>query len=121
MQGLPGPDGKNGGGSGSFHLKAFELSDFHLTSIQNNPGTGSKGGRGSLGGFPGMKGRNGKDIKKLCNYRNLSTASKGKSGKRGPRGKYGKNGKRGTVCLEKLFEMKENSWKGEREESKICY
>ena len=35
--------GKNGGSSGSFHLKAFELSEFHLTNIQNNPGPGSEG------------------------------------------------------------------------------
>ena len=51
LQGIPGSDGKKGGDSGSFYLTAFELSDFHLTSIQNNPGIGSKGSRGSLGGL----------------------------------------------------------------------
>ena len=86
LQGIPGSDGKNGGDSGSFYLTAFELSDFHLTSIQNNPGTGSKGSRGSLGGWPGVRGRNGRDSKKLCNHR-LPPTSKGKSGKRGPKGK----------------------------------
>ena len=39
LQGIPGSDGKKGGDSGSFYLTAFELSDFHLTSIQNNPGS----------------------------------------------------------------------------------
>ena len=122
LQGIPGSDGKKGGDSGSFYLTAFELSDFHLTSIQNNPGIGSKGSRGSLGGWPGERGRNGRDIKKICNHR-LSPTSKGKKGKRGPSGRNGKNGKKGTVCLEKLIEDTDNSWErgNQQEENTICY
>ena len=122
LQGIPGSDGKNGGGSGAFYLTAFELSDFHLTSIQNNPGTGSKGSRGSLGGWSGVRGRNGRDSKKLCNHK-LSPTSKGKSGKRGPKGKNGRNGKRGTVCLEKLIEDTDSSWErgNQQKENTICY
>ena len=116
-QGLPGHNGKRGGDSVSFHLKAFELSEFHLTSIQNSPGTGSKGSKGSLGG---KKGRNGKDRKKLCNV-DLPYPERGRKGKKGPRGKDGENGKKGTVCLEKLFNGKRNSFGSEREESVICY
>ena len=33
-QGFPGHNGKKGGDSGSFHLKAFELSEFQLTSVK---------------------------------------------------------------------------------------
>ena len=123
LQGISGSAGKNGGGSGSFYLTAFEISDFHLTSIQNNPGVGSKGSRGSLGGFPGVRGRNGRDRKKLCNYRKLSPTSKGKSGKRGPSGRNGESGKKGTVCLEKFIEDTDSSWErgSQQKENTICY
>ena len=63
-RGLPGFKGKRGGDSGSFHLKAFELSEFHLTSIQKSPGYGSKGSKGSYGGLAGYRGINGRDRKK---------------------------------------------------------
>ena len=122
LQGIPGSAGKNGGNSGSFYLTAFELSDFHLTSIQNNPGIGSKGSRGSVGGFPGVRGRNGRDRKKLCNYK-LPPTSKGKKGKRGPSGRNGENGRKGTVCMEKLIEDTKSSWErgNHQKENTICY
>ena len=103
QRGLPGFDGKDGGNAGSFHLRAFQLSDFRLTDVQNKPGVGSKGGKGSFGGYGGPRGRNGRDYKDLCSYY-LPKTKKGKNGKEGPRGKNGKKGEKGTVCLEKLLQ-----------------
>ena len=102
-RGLPGFDGKDGGNAGSFHLRAYLLSDFRLTDVQNKPGVGSKGGKGSFGGYGGPRGRNGRDYKDLCSYY-LPKTKKGKNGKEGPRGKNGKKGEKGTVCLEKLLQ-----------------
>ena len=117
-RGLPGLNGKRGGDSGSFHLKAFELSDFQLTSIKKNPGIGSKGSKGSYGGLAGRRGSNGSDSKMLCDNE-LPYPKRGKKGKKGPRGKDEKNGREGKVCLEKLFENQ--SFANQREENIICY
>ena len=119
-RGLPGFKGQRGGDSGSFHLKAYELSEFHLTSIQKSPGSGSKGSRGSYGGLAGKKGRNGKDRKMLCNV-DLPYPARGERGKRGRRGKHGRNGREGKVCLEKLYEDSNNSWESRKKENTICY
>ena len=120
QQGLPGFDRKDGGNAGSFHLKAFQMSDFHLTSIQNNPGEGSKGGQGSSGGYGGQRGRNGRDNKKLCSY-SLPRTKTGEAGKKGPRGKNGKNGEKGTICLEKLSQSEVSYLGTGTQESLICY
>ena len=117
---VPGFEGKNGGDTGSFLLKAFEISDFHLVNIQKIPGVGSKGGKGSKGGYGGDRGRNGRDGKNLCDRR-LSRPKKGDEGRRGRSGRDGRDGKEGTVCLEKLIpketaEIKINS---ENQEVKI--
>ena len=119
-QGLPGLDGKRGGDSGSFLLKAFEFSDFHLTSIKKAPGIGSKGSKGSYGGLPGKRGRNGSDSKMLCDNE-LSYPQRGKKGKKGPKGKDGKNGREGKVCLERLLKEEGNFWNTQEKESVICY
>ena len=119
QKGLPGFDGKDGGNAGSFHLKAFQMSDFRLTDVQNTPGKGSKGGKGSSGGYGGQRGRNGRDYKDLCSYSSFSRTKTGKSGKRGPRGKNGKRGEKGTVCLEKLSQN-ESSFGTEINGSLIC-
>ena len=103
-RGLPGSDGKDGGNAGSFHLRAFQLSDFHLTDVQNKSRVGSKGGNGSPGGYGGQRGRNGRDYKDICSYSRLPRTKNGKPGKRGSRGKHGKRGEKGTVCLEKLLQ-----------------
>ena len=104
QRGLPGSDGKDGGNAGSFHLRAYLLSDFRLIDVQNTPGKGSKGGKGSFGGYGGPRGRNGRDYKDICSYSRLPRTKNGKPGKRGPRGKHGKRGEKGTVCLEKLLQ-----------------
>ena len=119
QRGLPGFDGKDGGNAGSFHLEAFQMSDFRLTDVQNTPGKGSKGGKGSSGGYGGQRGRNGRDYKDLCSYSSFSRTKTGKSGKRGPRGKNGKRGEKGTVCLEKLSQN-ESSFGTEISGSLIC-
>ena len=100
-QGYPGFDGKHGGNSSSFHLKAFHLSDFYLTDIEKIVGLGSQGGKGSSGGLGGKAGRNGRDDKALCRIK-LSRAKKGRRGERGSKGIEGKNGGEGTICLENL-------------------
>ena len=120
--GLPGFDGKNGGNSGLFHLKSFELSDFHLTDIKQTPGEGSKGSKGSPGGAGGRGGNNGKDEKELCDH-DLPRRKNGERGSRGSWGKDGKSGKKGTVCLEKLLKEKTTSLEEEDPKKKgvICY
>ena len=100
-QGYPGYIGKKGGDSGSFHLQAFSLSDFHLTEVKKTPGLGSRGGKGSPGGYGGERGKNGRDRKNLCSSR-LPRTYKGKKGERGRRGKDGTNGIEGAICLEHL-------------------
>ena len=100
-QGHPGYTGKKGGDSGSFHLQAFNLSDFYLTDVQKTVGLGSRGGKGSKGGYGGSRGHNGEDRKGLCSP-NLPEPKSGKQGRRGRRGKKGKDGKEGAVCLENL-------------------
>ena len=102
-KGLRGFKGKNGGSSGSFQLTAYNLSDFHLTEVQNEPGKGSKGGKGSLGGKGGRAGKNGRDKRNICKHK-LSRPRDGKRGKRGERGEWGQNGRKGSVCLEQLIE-----------------
>ena len=101
LQGFPGWNGKSGGNSGSFHLKAINLSDFYLTDIKKTPGLGSPGGKGSSGGYGGKRGKNGRDTENLCS----SHLPRPKKGRKGNRGKYGKNGEKGReeeVCLESL-------------------
>ena len=100
-QGFSGEEGKNGGDTGSFHLKAFDLSEFNLTEIKKTAGLGSEGGKGSFGGFGGKAGRNGKDERGLCSS-NLSRPKRGSKGQRGLAGKAGKNGVERSVCLEVL-------------------
>ena len=102
-QGFPGFNGRHGGDSGSFHLKAYDLSDFHLIDVKKTPGLGSEGGKGTLGGVGGKKGRNGRDPKKLCEYKPPSLR-KGKKGARGQKGRDGQNGGERMVCLENLTE-----------------
>ncbi len=124
-QGYPGYDGKKGGDSGSFHLQAFNLSDFHLTKIKKTPGLGSKGGRGSNGGYRGERGQHGRDKKDLCSS-HLPRSKKGKKGKIGKDGIAGKNGKEGTVCLENIkipesLETNNNQHEENKKESAICY
>ena len=97
---------KTEGDSGSFHLKAFEFSDFHLINIKKIPGLGSPGGKGSLGGYGGKKGKNGNDRRRLCDKK-LSRTENGDKGRRGRRGNNGIDGKKGEVCLEKLISTKE--------------
>ena len=104
LTGLAGFDGKKGGRSGSFHLRAFRVSDFRLTDIYNVPGAGSEGGAGGRGGLGGKAGRNGKDKKDLCAFRPpLPRPKKGPKGKRGPQGKKGADGEKGTVCVERII------------------
>ena len=105
-QGLQGFNGKYGGNSGSFHLKAYDLSDFRLIDVKKTPGLGSEGGMGSVGGKGGKKGKNGRDSKKLCKKK-LPRPKKGKRGKRGRKGQDGQNGMEGKVCLESLIEGQE--------------
>ena len=119
LEGVPGFDGKNGGDSGSFHLKAFEFSDFHLVNIKKNPGVGSKGGKGSSGGYGGKRGRNGIDSKGLCNYKKISQPSSGDKGRRGSHGEDGRDGNEGKVCIEKLIPSEEQE-KAQREVKIVC-
>lgn len=100
-QGYPGYDGKRGGDSGSFHLQAFNLSDFYLTTIKKTVGLGSRGGKGSFGGYGGARGKNGRDPENLCSS-NLPRPKRGKRGRTGLRGKDGENGREGAVCLENI-------------------
>ena len=100
-QGYPGYIGKRGGDSGSFYLKAFNLSDFHLTDVKKTIGLGSRGGKGSAGGYGGARGKNGRDVEKLCST-NYPRPKRGRKGNRGRRGKDGANGIEGKVCLEHL-------------------
>ena len=106
-QGFPGFNGRHGGNSGSFHLKAYDLSDFRLIDVEKTPGLGSEGGKGSVGGKGGKKGKNGKDTKKLCKKK-LPRPKKGSRGKRGVKGYDGQDGVRGNVCLESLIEGQES-------------
>ena len=101
LQGFPGWNGKSGGNSGSFHLKAINLSDFHLTDVKKTPGLGSRGGRGSFGGYGGKRGKNGRDTENLCSS-HLPRPKSGRKGRRGKFGKIGENGREGEVCLESL-------------------
>ena len=119
LEGVPGFDGKNGGDSGSFHLKAFEFSDFHLVNIKKNPGAASKGGKGSSGGYGGKRGRNGIDSKGLCNYKKISQPSSGDKGRRGSHGEDGRDGNEGKVCIEKLIPSEEQE-KAQREVKIVC-
>ena len=96
--GLEGFNGKNGGHSGSFRLRAFYLSDFHLTNIQNVPGIGSEGGEGTPGDFGGKGGQNGKDRKNLCAY-SLPHVKRGRRGETGPKGRNGINGEKVKSAL----------------------
>ncbi|MCZ0933343.1 MAG: hypothetical protein OXJ52_09365, partial [Oligoflexia bacterium] len=98
-RGLRGEDGRHGGDTGFFHLRAFDVLDFHLEEVKKSKGLGSKGGKGSSGGFGGRAGRNGKDYKNLCGEK-LSRLKRGNKGKRGSSGKAGKNGVEKLVCLE---------------------
>ena len=100
-RGLSGEEGRAGGDTGSFQLKAYNLLDFHLEEIKKSVGVGSKGGSGSYGGFGGKAGKNGRDDKSLCGER-LSRPKKGNKGKDGLVGKTGKNGVERLVCLEVL-------------------
>ena len=121
--GLAGFDGKSGGHSGSFRLRAFDLSDFHLTNIQNAPGIGAEGGAGTPGGFGGKGGQNGKDRKNLCAY-NPPHVKRGGRGKTGSKGRNGTNGKKGKVCLEQLipnYEMEDPESDTQREGKMVCY
>ena len=121
--GLKGFDGKRGGHSGSFHLRAFDLSGFQLTNVQNTPGTGSEGGEGTPGGLGGKGGHNGRDEKSLCTY-NLLLPKNGQKGKPGPKGKAGLNGEKGTVCLERLipnYEATNPESPSQREGEITCY
>ena len=121
--GLAGPDGKNGGHSGSFHLKAFNLSGFNLMSIVNNPGTGSEGGNGTPGGLGGKGGESGKDRKNICKFHMLR-AKNGARGKSGSKGKRGKDGKKGKICLERLipnYEMENPESNARGEGEIVCY
>ena len=120
-QGFPGWNGKSGGDTGSFYLKAINLSDFHLTDITKTPGLGSKGGKGSPGGNRGDRGKNGKDKKGLCDVK-LSKPEKAQHGKRGMKGKDGKNGIEGKVCLEVISEQSEEILEeSEQGDNIICY
>lgn len=119
LEGVPGFDGKNGGDSGSFHLKAFEFLDFHLVNIKKNPGVGSKGGKGSSGGYGGKRGRNGIDRKGLCNYKKISQPSSGDKGRRGSHGEDGRDGNEGKVCIEKLIPSEEQE-KAQRKVKIVC-
>ena len=121
LSGLPGWNGRKGGDSGSFHLKALDISGFHLTDIQNNPGLGSKGGKGSKGGSGGRRGWNGADEKDLCDD-DLPRPRKGRRGAEGPRGKDGKSGEKGTVCLERIIQDEESPASSNKEQGgTICY
>ena len=100
-KGFAGENGRDGGGAGSFHLKAYSLLDFHLEEIKKVSGIGSEGGKGSSGGFGGKAGRNGRDDKRLCGEK-LLRPKRGKKGKRGEKGKAGKNGIEKLACLEVL-------------------
>lgn len=106
--GFPGDEGKDGGDSGSFHLQAFDISDFHLTSVEKTPGLGSKGGKGSAGGYGGKRGRNGKDENEICDYK-PSRPKRGRKGNRGKSGRDGENGKEGEVCLEQLYKIEKQT------------
>ena len=110
---------RTAGNSGLFHLKAFELSEFHLTNIQNNPGPGSEGSKGSRGGSGGKRGKNGRDKKNLCDVK-LSRPDEGERGKRGPKGRNGRNGKKGKVCLERLLEDGEQEKIIQTEVETVC-
>ena len=103
-QGFPGWNGRSGGNSGSFYLKAINLSDFHLTDIEKIPGLASPGGKGSAGGSGGKRGKNGWDEKGLCDVK-LSKPERGEKGKSGIRGRDGKNGREGKVCLQVINEQ----------------
>lgn len=121
--GLAGFNGKKGGHSGSFHLRAFDLLNFHLTNIRNTPGTGSEGGAGTPGGLGGKEGRNGKDEKNLCIH-NLHSSKKGQKGKNGPKGIKGIDGNKGTICLERLipnYEATHPESNYQREGDITCY
>ena len=121
--GLKGFDGKKGGHSGSFHLRAFDLSGFQLTNVQNTPGTGSEGEIGTPGGLGGKGGRNGKDEKNLCTH-NLPSSKNGQKGKTGPKGTKGTDGERGTICLERLipnYEATHPESNYQREGEITCY
>ena len=118
-EGLPGWDGKRGGNSGSFYLKAYDLSEFHLTSVKKIPGLGSKGGKGSFGGVRGERGRNGRDYKNLCKFKPLLKPRNGKAGQIGKKGQDGKDGLEGEACLESLNDS--NGFNFQSEENIICY
>ena len=99
---------RSGGNSGSFHLKASNLSDFHLTDITKTPGLGSTGGKGSmLGAVEEVIEEKTAGIKKVYVMSNFQSQKRGETGKRGMRGKDGKNGIEGKVCLEVISEQSE--------------
>ena len=90
-KGFAGENGRDGGGAGSFHLKAYSLLGFHLEEIKKVSGIGSEGGKGSSGGFGGKAGRNGRDDKRLVekSFSVQKEEKKGKEEKREKRAKMG--------------------------------
>ena len=108
QQGLPGFDRKDGGNAGSFHLKAFQMSDFRLTDVQNNPGEGSKGGQGSSGGYGGYSGEETEETtKNFVVTAAFQEPKPAKAGKKRPSWeKWQKTEKKEPVCLEKLSQKR---------------